>query len=96
VKWWPWQDRAWWSGQSRWYFQQPVAHAFGGIAWTFWALLLWWPDGGLKPVLFTLGAALAWQLTLWEPKPDGTYPVRWLVYDVAVEVLTALVVVALW
>jgi hypothetical protein len=91
---WPWQDRAWLSGQRTFWSQQPVAHAVGGFYWPLWALGLmlvpWWT----RLVWLTGGFAAWWQLLNWEPAPDGTYPFRWVVYDTLVEILVATLITA--
>jgi hypothetical protein len=70
--------------------RQPVAHALGELARLLWGLLLIVLPGWALPSWLTLYAAASWQLTLWEPKPDATYPLLWLALDVGVELLVAL------
>jgi len=80
---------AWWSGASRWYFNQPVAHFVGGVAFALFAQREALPH----PVEFAAAAALFWQLLNEEQAPDGTYPWRWLVYDVIVATTAAFLTV---
>lgn len=76
--------QAWWSGQRTLLSQQPVAHAIGGALWGAFGLALWWPAGGWRPILFAAGMTFYWQLRVWEPTPDGTYPFLWAVLDTLV------------
>jgi hypothetical protein len=89
----------WWSptipGGSLW-TAQPVAHALGGILWAAFALLLWWPRGGWQPIVFAGGMTAYWQLRVWEPEPDGTYPLAWVVWDTLTAMTTATVAVVCW
>jgi hypothetical protein len=85
-----WPERAWWTGQKTFWSQQPVAHALGGLLGAVGVLFVmaapWWA----RPTAVVGGLGAYWQLRVWEPQPDGTYPLRWVAYDVLVNVLFAL------
>jgi hypothetical protein len=76
------------SGSSEW-TAQPVGHAIGGVLWAvFWIglfVLPWWA----RPSWGAAGLTAYWQLRIWEPRPDGTYPLRWVLYDVLTATVTA-------
>jgi hypothetical protein len=81
---------------GHWWTAQPVAHVIGGTLWALFGMLLWWPHGGWRPVAFAGGMTLYWELRVWEPQPDGTYPFRWLVYDVLTALVASTVVTLVW
>lgn len=87
-------EKGWWGptrpGGSLW-TAQPVAHALGGLLWTLFFVALWLLPLWAKPTVFAGGMTFYWQLRVWEPEPDGTYPFRWVVYDTATAMLVAVV-----
>src|SRR5229473_3374562 len=91
---------AWWgptlgtgSALERLLSRQPVAHVLGSVARVAWAVLLlllpWWT----QPTWITIYFAIEFQLTVWEPKPDSTYPFLWLVLNVGVAALASAVAI---
>src|SRR5260370_21211258 len=87
---------AWWgptlsegSPRERLLSRQAVADVLGSVARVAWAVLLlllpWWA----QPTWITIYFAIEFQLTVWEPKPDNTYPFLWLVLNVGVEAIVA-------
>lgn len=82
---------SWWTPTRAgvWWTAQPVSHLVGGVYWPLAligvVLVPWW----LRPAWLTGVFAAWWQLLAWEWAPDGTYPWRWLVFNVLTEVLTA-------
>lgn len=91
-----WPERAWWHDPGKtWLEQQPIAHLIGGMLWASFAMVLWWPTARWQPIVFVSGMTFYWQLRVWEPESDGTYPFHWVIYDVIVAALAAGVVVGL-
>jgi len=95
VRWLP--EPAWWgpTDASHWWTSQPFSHAVGGIMEATFAIVLWWPMGGWRPVVFAGGVAAFWQLLNVEWKPENAYPFRWAIYDSLTAMLTASAVILL-
>lgn len=68
---------------------QPFAHVIGGLVYRGVGRVLWPDWNALQWSLWVIFLAALWQSLRWEPEPDGTYPFRWMVYDVATALLAA-------
>jgi hypothetical protein len=90
-----WPERAWWSTPREWWQRQPVAHAIGGAVFTAFVLLEA-PSLAAWRVLLAVGFFAGWwQLWAWESAPDQGYQLRWVAYDIIVELIVAAAGVAL-
>jgi hypothetical protein len=91
-------EPGWWGPTTpgKWWTAQPIAHLIGGLMEAAFAMLLWWPTGGWRPVLFAGGTAAFWQLLSVEWQPDAAYQVRWAVYDTVTAMLAASSLTLLW